>query len=195
MLTSNHPSVKYVTERFSVKRIIRPKLPSSYYMFDEILRARLEGLSLYNPSSESMWYGPWNSILTSLFPTSDGFFVTPQKVILSQTRQIADFVIEVTRVKTPNLIQAVLIVEIKNTLLWPSVVPRLDEQLSKQIDANFEEGSALDKMYWIAAVGPHWRYGMNDGQAVQPLSDWHDKIHDRDSYFDFQNLASLVRQL
>ena len=165
-------------------------------MFDEFLRARLEGLSLYNPSSESMWYGPWIGILTSLFPTSDGFFVTPQKVILSRARQIPDFVMEVTRVKTPsNVVQAVLIVEIKNTLLWPSVIPRLDEHLRQQTDTSFEEGWAVDKMYWIAAVGPHWRYGMNDRQAVQPLSDWHDKIHDRNSYIDFQNLASLVRQL
>jgi len=54
------------------------------------------------------------------------------------------------------------------------------------------------KVYWIAAIDPHWRYGeRDDGQELQvvPLIDWHDTIHDAASYADLQQLVALVHAL
>jgi len=52
------------------------------------------------------------------------------------------------------------------------------------------------KVYWIAAIGPHWRYGeRDDGQELVPLIDWHDTTHDAASYADLQQLVALVHAL
>ena len=52
------------------------------------------------------------------------------------------------------------------------------------------------EVYWIAAIGPHWRYGeKDDGQDLVPLIGWHDTIHDAASYADLQQLVTLINAL
>lgn len=165
-------------------------------MFDQATQAALERPTLQGSPSESMWYGPWNSIIVSLFPSSDGYIVTPQ-MRYPQIGQIPNFALEVARLRIPpTTFQVVLVVEIKNSHLWPSGISRLERQLDAHTDASFAE-TALNKVYWIAALGPHWRFGVKeeDGQGIRPLTDWHHEIHDEASYDNLQQLASLVRQV
>jgi hypothetical protein len=57
-------------------------------------------------------------------------------------------------------------------------------------------GTAHAEVYWIGAIGPHWRYGeKDDGQDPVPLIEWHDTIHDAASYADLQQLVALVNAL
>ena len=48
------------------------------------------------PPKESVWYGPWNTILNSLFPAADGFQVSQRQNDSEST--MPDFILEVSRV-------------------------------------------------------------------------------------------------
>jgi hypothetical protein len=151
---------------------------------------------------ESVWYGPWTTILTSLFPAADGFQVTPQlKPVDDDDNEstIPDFIIEVSRATEPGglHLQVILIVEVKNYQHWPEGVARLFVQLCRQVNSAFAQ-TARGKLYWIAVIGPHWRYGTkeDDGQLeLSPLIPWHHTTHDDASFDDFQILAGLVGEL
>jgi hypothetical protein len=94
-----------------------------------------------------------------------------------------------------------------NTEHWDrGGVPALERQIDLMTDAaltqttveDFIVETAYDKVYWIMAVGPHWRCGVRDegvGQSIQPLMDWRHTIHDEDSFQDRRRLASLVDRL
>ena len=163
-------------------------------------------LAVHRPRSEDVWYGPWTSILTTLFPPVAGYVVTPQRKPYDEddaTSRAPDFILEVTRIEGPNLdVRTVLTVEIKKSQHWPRIIDRLFGQLNRQVDTAFA-GSARDKLYWIAVIGPHWGYGMkeDDGQdedvnrGLTPLIEWHDTTHDDASLADFQVLTSLVHAL
>ena len=73
-----------------------------------------------------MWYGPWVTILTILFPPTDGFLVTPQRKVHKGDKE-SDFVVEVSKVaQSEDLnLQIVLIVQFKNRHYWPDSVERL----------------------------------------------------------------------
>ena len=78
----------------------------------------------------------------------------------------------------------------------------MEQQLTRKTDAAFAGtgtafvGTVYAKVYWIAAIGPDWRYGeRDDGQDLVPLIDWHDTIHDAASYADLQQLVALVHAL
>jgi hypothetical protein len=67
-------------------------------MFDAVTRTVLQHYTANPPATEDSWYGPWNTILTTLFPSSQGYIVTPQRRILgSWERNEPDFVIEVDK--------------------------------------------------------------------------------------------------
>lgn len=140
-------------------------------------------------------YGPWTTILTTLFPDDQGFIVTPQRRIPEDSEShIPDFVIEVVKLTSPPItFRTVLIVEVKNSQHWPGGKARLDRQISRQTDVAFA-GTAHTKVYWIGTIGPHWRYGKKEdnGQDPVPLIGWHDTTHDGASYADLQKLAELV---
>lgn len=153
---------------------------------------------LTNPILFLHRYGPWNSMLTVLFPDDQGFIITPQRRIPEDSQShIPDFVIEVVKLTSPPLtFRTVLIVEIKNSQHWPGRITSLDNQISRQADAAFA-GTAHTKVYWIGTIGPHWRYGerYDNRQDIVPLIHWHDITHDAASYADLQELARLVREL
>lgn len=168
--------------------------------FDIATRTLLEHYTIHPPPSEDMWYGPWNTILTTLFPAGQGYIITPQRRIIEDNETkpyIPDFIIEVLKLSTPPLtFRTVLIVKIKNTEHWPNGIPALERQIHRQTDVAFA-GTAFHKVYWIGTIGPHWRYGVREynGQDPRALIDWHDVTHDNASFYDFQDLAGLVAAL
>jgi len=85
-------------------------------MFDPILRTVLEHYATTRPSTEDHWYGPWISILTTLFPTSQGYLILPQRRITEDSQSpIHDFVIEVAKLATsPFQLRTVLVVKARN---------------------------------------------------------------------------------
>jgi hypothetical protein len=104
---------------------------------------------------------------------------------------------------SPVTFRTVLVVEVKNTNQWQTGIPALERQLITQADAAFAgtdafAGTAHAEVYWIGAIGPHWRYGKKahgDGQDLVPLIEWHHTIHDAASYADLQELVALVNAL
>ena len=149
-----------------------------------------------------MWYGPWTTILTTLFPATDGFVVNPQLKVVDDDDDestIPDFVIQVSKFAQPGVLnsQIVLVAEIKNSHQWPEGAERLFTQICKQANSAFSQ-TALRSVYWIGVIGPHWRYGRkeDDGQLkLSELIPWHDTTHDDASFDDLQTLARLVRAL
>lgn len=100
-------------------------------MFDPAIIALLEHYSNNRPPTEDAWYGPWNSILTTLFPSSQNYVVVPQRLIVAEDNvsRIPDFVMEVLQLSTPPLtMRTVLIVEVKNTHWWPEGINGLENQ-------------------------------------------------------------------
>jgi hypothetical protein len=166
--------------------------------FDATTQTLLEYYTANPPTTEDVWYGPWNANLNALFPTSNGYVVSPQRVANNDDdrNRIPDFVIFVLRIAPPLRLQPVLVVKIKNTHHWPSGIDRLDAQINLQTDAALA-GVASNTIYSIGAIGPHWRYGKkeNDDQPPTPLIDWNNTIHDATSFNHFQTLAGLVAAL
>src|SRR5712675_2570690 len=162
-------------------------------LLDAVTRAILEHYTAQPPRTEDAWYGPWTAILTSLFPITHGYLVTPQQRLPNDDQShIPDFIIEVVKISTsPLALRTVLIVEIKNTQHWPNRIQALKRQLGRQTDAAFA-GTARDKVYWIGAIGPHWQYGerTDEGGMVQELIKWHDTIHD---FASFKSSFSSLR--
>ncbi|KAF8338465.1 hypothetical protein F5887DRAFT_1077804 [Amanita rubescens] len=154
--------------------------------FDAVTCAVLEHFTTNPPAAEDAWYGPWITILTTLFPTIQGYIVTPQRRLPDDPQShIPDLVIEVEKMATaPLIFRTVLIVKIKNSQHWEDGIPALERQLNRQTDAAFY-GTAHSNVYWIGAIGPHWKYGEKlDEQDVQALVDWHDTTHDQASFDD-----------
>ncbi|KAK2465585.1 hypothetical protein APHAL10511_002477 [Amanita phalloides] len=148
---------------------------------------------------ESVWYGPWTTILTTLFPATDGFQVAPQRKLVDNESTTPDYIIEVSKVTAHGGLdfQGVLIVGIKNSQHWPDGVERLLVQICKQANSAFSQ-AARGKLYWIAVISPHWRYGSkdDDGQLkLSPLIPWRHTTHDDISFNDLQTVAGLVGAL
>ena len=165
-------------------------------MFDIATRTFLELYTMEPPATGDYWYGPWNTILTTLFPAPN-YIVMPQRRLPGNSQtQMPDFVITVAKLTTPPRMRTVLIVEIKNTPHWPGSIPDLQDQISAQADAAFDN-DAVSEVYWIGVVGPHWQYGIkkDDGQAVKPLIAWHHTTHDEASYNDFLCLTALIENM
>jgi len=171
--------------------------------FGAIIRAVLEEYTAFPPETQDAWYGPWISILTTLFPSVQGYIVTPKRSgsLEGDQSHIPDVVIEVAKLKwstPPPIHRTVLIVKIRNSQHWQSELgmQRLQDQIDRQCDSAFV-GTAHTKVYWIGTIGPHWRYGEKvvDGQAPIPLINWHDTTHDQASFKDFQVLADLIHAM
>ncbi|KAH9066235.1 hypothetical protein EDB87DRAFT_1573849 [Lactarius vividus] len=146
-----------------------------------------------------LWDAAWNSILTFLFPVSQGFFIAPRR----RQDETSDLVIGVVKMinHDPSQMRIVLIVQIKSNWRLQSGFLPLEEQINSHIDAAFRgersPGTAISKVYWITTIGPRWRYGIKeDGeQGLRPLIAWHETTHDQASYGNFQALTSLVVDL
>jgi len=166
--------------------------------FDITIRSVLEYYTIHPPSTEDAWYGPWTTILTTLFPSTEGYIITPKRRLPDDSEShIPDFIIEVVKLSAPPLtFRTVLIVDFKNSQHWQSGIGALDRQLKRHSDAAFA-GTAHTKVYWIGVIGPHWRYGKkgDDGQNITPLIGWHHTTHDQVSFDDLKVLARLVAAL
>jgi hypothetical protein len=143
-------------------------------LFDAITCTILEHLTAEPPLTEDAWYGPWNTILMGLFPSSQGYIVTPQQCLPSEDQtHIPDFIIEVIKLSTtPLTFRTVLINEIKNTQHWPGGIQSLKHQLARQTDSVFS-GTAKDKVYWIGVIGSHGstaKKSMTAGSSRRSLS-------------------------
>ena len=170
--------------------------------FDEVTCKLLAHYTAHPPSTVDQWYGPWNTILTTLFPPTAGYVVTPQRkdyIEHSALSHIPDFILEVTKVDELNLnMRVVLIFEVKNSQHSLNTIDQLFRQLDRQISRVFLD-NACDKMYWIAAIGSHWVYGVKEdgldggSHELTPLIKWHDTVHDDASFADLQTLAALVQ--
>lgn len=78
------------------------------------------------PPNFTYWYGPWNSILTYLFPATDGFQVNPKL-------KKPDLIIEVSKVRYTEArtldFQVVLIVKFKTSQQWPKGEAQLFDRI------------------------------------------------------------------
>jgi len=141
---------------------------------------------------------------TALFPSKEGFVVNPHRRPSGNSHIPAIEILKLTS-SSPLTLRTVLIVEVKNTDEWPTGIPALERQLTTQTDAAFVGtdaafiGAAHAEVYWIGAMGPHWRYGkkdQDDGQDLVPLIEWHHtQVHDAASFADLQKLVALVNAL
>jgi hypothetical protein len=79
--------------------------------------------------SKDAWNGPWITILTTLFPSTQGYMVSPQRRLPNDPEShIPDLIIEVVKItlSTPITFRTVLIVEIKDSELWQSGIGALE---------------------------------------------------------------------
>jgi hypothetical protein len=84
--------------------------------FEVITRTVLEYFTAHAPATEDVWYGPWTTILTTFFPSTQGYIVTPQRRPPDDPEShIPDFIIEVAKLSStaPLTFRTVLIVKIK----------------------------------------------------------------------------------
>ena len=132
------------------------------------------------------WNGPWNCILTSLFTLDERYAVAPHRS--------SSFTFEIAKRPTSAVIfNTVLMVEIGDRHHWETGKDVILE--TEEPDTAFL-GTAGEKIYWIRAIGTHWRYGEWDaGQDPRPLIPWHDTFVDNASYHDFMQLKALVDNL
>src|SRR5258707_15494389 len=158
----------------------------------------LEEYSIRPPKNENLWLGPWLTILTTLFP-ADNYLVSTQIKTYSErdAKGRPDLILEVAKpLDQPFGLRTILIVEIKNPHHWPDGVDHIMRRIDLDTGYEFSK-TALNKVYWIAAIGPHWQYGIReeDERRARPLIDWHHSVHDAASFTAFQALATLVRAL
>ena len=126
--------------------------------------------------------------MTVLFPPAEGYLVSPKIKTYSErdaVKGLPDLIIEVTKVASPPLLlRTILIVEITNTHHWPNGVDHMLRRIDLDTEYEFSK-TGLDKLYWIAAVGPHWTYGVKEEERTsRPLIEWHHSVHDMASFSD-----------
>ncbi|KAF8476381.1 hypothetical protein DFH94DRAFT_109872 [Russula ochroleuca] len=165
-------------------------------VFDPFTRALLEQHTTCTPLLPDDWYGPWTSILTTLFPPPQGYVVNPRKRHELEDGSLSDLIFDIFKVTFPLTFRTLLIVEIKGSHHWDHGIPAFMQEIGRQTVLAFL-GNATHKVYWIGTIGPHWIYGEkeDDDQAPRPLIGWHDVTHDDASYRDLLQLVELVDSL
>ncbi|KAJ7108777.1 hypothetical protein C8R44DRAFT_857673 [Mycena epipterygia] len=116
---------------------------------------------------ENDFYGPWNKLLSYLFPPASDFTVAPQSYPLSTSRETADFVVEY-EILYNNV--PVLIVEIKppGNLRLPSAREEADIQIRRRI-RDLSEDCLLPTLHAVSAFGTQLAfYSMAKGQQIVP---------------------------
>jgi hypothetical protein len=111
------------------KKIIAKK------MFDAVTRTVLQHYTTNPPSTEDSWYGLWNTIPITLFPSSQRYIVAPQRHIPGENEP--DFVNEVVKLMTPMQFRFVLIVKARNIPHWKTGISLLERQIKSQMHAAF----------------------------------------------------------
>ena len=174
-------------------------------MFEPIICATLEQLATSYPRDERFndFYGIWQSILSHLFPPSQGYGFGPLSRVAKDdhTPYLAYEVVKL--IALPANIRTVLVVAIMDGPDWRAYIPSLEKEIIRLTDAAFSGAlstmsTATSKVFWIGAIGPHWQYGAKEdnlGQELKPSIGWHDTIHDEASYDDFQHLVTLIADI
>ena len=165
---------------------------------DTATRAFLERYARSARASRSDgWYGPWTTILTTLFPITQGYQVCPRQLHVAED----DLVLEVAKLALPESpsdppkMRILLVVEIKDPQHWDNGKERLLQQLGHQTDLAFSR-TERGKLFWIGSIGPHWLYGEKmHGKDLKPLIEWHDATYNDLSYHDLDQLVELVEGL
>lgn len=160
-------------------------------------RSMLEHYTTNTPQNEIEWYGPWIGILLTFFTSGKGYLTTPRRCMGEEGQVGGGLIIEVDKLSIPShTYRTVLILKIKNTHRWDDGIPDLDRQIAEWAELSFTK-RAVEKVYWIEVIGPHWRYGIkhNDGQNPHPLIPWHHVTHDHASFEDLQALFDLAAEL
>ncbi|KAF9506052.1 hypothetical protein BS47DRAFT_1353380 [Hydnum rufescens UP504] len=106
--------------------------------FNSAICTILEYHTTHAPANEDIWYGLWNSILTILFPATEGYMLAPHCLCDNSKSSIPDSIIEVVKVSLhPLALRPVLIAEIQDTQYWESGIPALQHQLNRYTDGAF----------------------------------------------------------
>jgi hypothetical protein len=164
----------------------------------------LEQRTTHPPDTEGAWTGPWNMILTSLFPFSQGYIVFPRSCETdASSGQLSNNIYQVAKVTySPFTLRTVIIVQIKDAWHWDHEKENIIQEVGRRADLGFSGmetscGRAMSKLYWIGVIGPHWIYGEKEenGQDPKALIRWHDTTHDDASYHDFLQLVKLVASM
>ncbi|KAJ7656644.1 hypothetical protein B0H17DRAFT_360270 [Mycena rosella] len=116
---------------------------------------------------ENDFYGPWNKLLSYLFPPASDFTVVPQSYLLSTSRETADFVVEY-EILYNNV--PVLIVEIKppGNLRLPTAREEADIQIRRRI-RDLSEDCLLPTLHAVSAFGTQVAfYRMATGHQIIP---------------------------
>ncbi|KAJ6486510.1 hypothetical protein C8R47DRAFT_1128647, partial [Mycena vitilis] len=103
-----------------------------------------------NPRENDL-YGPWNKLLTYVFPPASDFTVAPQSYLLSTSRETADFAVEY-EILYNNV--PVLIVEIKppGNLRLPSAREEVDNQIRRRL-RDLSVDCLLPTLHAVSAFG------------------------------------------
>ncbi|KAG6380452.1 hypothetical protein JVT61DRAFT_8591 [Boletus reticuloceps] len=153
------------------------------------------------PPSKEYGVGPWLSILAILSPPYEGYMISPRGKTYFERGSpegIPGFSLAVAKPAgpLPAPLRTILIVEVKDIHHWPDGIDDMLRRVDEDTGRSFSK-TAADKLYWIAALGPHWMYGVREEEetATRTLIDWHYTMHDEASFADFQALVALVRAL
>ncbi|KAJ7367489.1 hypothetical protein DFH08DRAFT_979815 [Mycena albidolilacea] len=100
---------------------------------------------------ENDFYGPWNKLLSYVFPPASDFTVAPQSYLLSTSRETADIVVEY-EIFYNNV--PVLIVKIKppGNLRLPSAREEAGTQIRRRI-RELSEDCLLPTLHAVSAFG------------------------------------------
>ncbi|KAH8998327.1 hypothetical protein EDB86DRAFT_834234 [Lactarius hatsudake] len=138
--------------------------------FDPELRTILRQLTTIPLPVENDWYLPWALILNDLFPTAEGYYVGAQHHLPGEgNRRFPDFAVvrKIPQFGSPYRLRTVLIVEIKQNSEWRAGIPALMNQINDAADMAFQVNS-VRRVYWIAVIGPHWRFGVKTDRGLDP---------------------------
>lgn len=153
-------------------------------MFDEVVGAAYYYAQRSNASLPSLFYAPWSTILSRYFNAQDGF------VIVTTNGHI-----EVNRLEAlPCDFQTILVVDVAHENEWPEIERSM--RVIKNITNAAFKGWADTQLYWISAIGRHWRYGIaqekDDGKDLQPLSHWHHSMKGSELEASLPTLLALI---
>lgn len=166
----------------------------------------LEHLTAAQNVSRHDWVSAWTVLLAKLFHSGDKYMVT-QLSDLGQSQSTSFTGIEVEK-DTPRMTprwRVVLVVQIEAADSWPAGLNAVDDSLLRKINEAYQRdtpepwmGKANESIFWIQAVGPHWRYGAHieeDATTLVDFIEWQDTIHDDASYDHLCNLVTVIELL
>lgn len=147
-----------------------------------------------------LWTSAWISILSNLFPASDGYTIRPTMITDAENSKRSHVKILLERLR-PSIgaFRTILIILVSpSSDEWPQDVTSVNKCLQRVLrstEASFDQWASVE-VYWIASIGQHWCFGItkDDGKGPQLISKWHFRLHDADSYNSLQQLLGLINE-